>query len=243
MKHIPQVSEVRKGDKINIVGAAGPMGTMHVIRNIYRGIEGVSIAAGDSDDSRLTNLLKTAEPMAAAKNVSYKQYSPVKDKMPEGTDYIVIMAPAPELAASAVLSAGKRAIINIFAGIPDTMSAKINLDTYIEKQMYFVGTSGSVLEDMKRELSKLESGGLDTNISVAAICGLDGVCDGIRAIENRSIAGKIIAYPSCKGLPLIRLSILPDKLPDIAACLNNGIWTAQAEQKLLEKFAATNTNG
>jgi len=39
MKHIPQSSEVRKGDKINIVGAAGPMGTMHVIRNICRGIE------------------------------------------------------------------------------------------------------------------------------------------------------------------------------------------------------------
>jgi len=238
MKHIPLTSEVRKGDKINIVGAAGPMGTMHVIRNIYRGIEGISVFAGDSDEGRLANLLKTAEPMAIAKGVPYKQYSPIKDKMPEGSDYSVIMAPAPELAAAAVMSAGKRAIINIFAGIPNTMTAKINLDTYIEKQMYFVGTSGSVMEDMKRELAKLESGSLDTNISVAAICGLDGVSDGIRAIENRSIAGKIIAYPSCKGLPLTLLSKLPEKIPDVAACLNNGIWTAQAEQKLLEKFAA-----
>jgi threonine dehydrogenase-like Zn-dependent dehydrogenase len=236
MKHIPQSSEVRKGDKINIVGAAGPMGTMHVIRNIYRGIEGVSIAAGDSDDARLATLLKIAEPMAAAKNVPYKQYSPVKDKMPEDIDYAVIMAPAPELAAAAVLSAGKRAIINIFAGIPDTMTAKINLDTYIEKQMYFVGTSGSVLEDMKRELAKLESGVLDTNISVAAVCGLDGVPDGIRAIENRSIAGKIIAYPACKGLPLTTIAKMTEKLPDVAACLDNGIWTAQAEQKLLELY-------
>jgi L-sorbose 1-phosphate reductase len=236
MKHIPQNSEVRKGDKINIVGAAGPMGTMHVIRNIYRGIEGVSIYAGDSDDGRLANLQRIAEPMAVSKNIPYKQYSPVKDMMPEGIDYAVIMAPAPELAAAAVLSAGKRAIINIFAGIPDTMTARINLDAYIEKQMYFVGTSGSVLEDMKRELAKLESGGLDTNISVAAICGLDGVTDGIRAIENRSIAGKIIAYPTCKGLPLIQLSKLADKLPDVAACLNNGAWTAQSEQKLLERY-------
>ena len=65
MKHIPQSSEVRKGDKINIVGAAGPMGTMHVIRNIYRGIEGVSIFAGDSDEGRLATLLKIAEPMAS----------------------------------------------------------------------------------------------------------------------------------------------------------------------------------
>ena len=239
MKHIPQTSEVRKGDKINIVGAAGPMGTMHVIRNIYRGIEGVSIAAGDSDDSRLATLLKIAEPMATTKNVPYKQYSPVKDKMPEGTDYFVIMAPAPELVAAAVQSAGKRAIINVFAGIPATMSAKINLDAYIEKQMYFVGTSGSVLQDMKRELAELEAGRLDTNISVAAVCGLDGACDGIHAIENRSIAGKIIVYPVCKGLALTPIAKLADKLPDVAACLNNGIWTMQAEQKLLEKYAAS----
>ncbi|MGD0596601.1 MAG: alcohol dehydrogenase catalytic domain-containing protein [Sedimentisphaerales bacterium] len=239
MKHIPQTSEVRKGDKINIVGAAGPMGTMHVIRNIYSGIEGISISAGDSDDSRLATLLKIAEPMATAKNVPYKQYSPVKDKMPEGTDYIVIMAPAPELAAAAVLSAGKRAIINVFAGIPATMTAKINLDAYIEKQMYFVGTSGSVLQDMKRELAELEAGRLDTNISVAAVCGLDGACDGIHAIENRSIAGKIIVYPVCKGLALTPIAKLADKLPEVAACLSNGIWTAQAEQKLLERYAAS----
>jgi threonine dehydrogenase-like Zn-dependent dehydrogenase len=243
MKHIPQSSEVRKGDKINIVGAAGPMGTMHVIRNIYRGIEGVSIFAGDSDEGRLATLLKIAEPMATAKNVPYKQYSPVKDKMPEGIDYAVIMAPVPELAAAAVLSAGKRAIINIFAGIPDTMTAKINLDAYIEKQMYFVGTSGSVLEDMKRELAKLESGVLDTNISVAAVCGLDGVLDGIHAIENHSIAGKIIAYPACKGLPLTMIAKMTEKLPDVAACLSNGIWTAQAEQKLLERYASPVSNG
>jgi L-sorbose 1-phosphate reductase len=237
MKHIPPSSEVRKGDKINIVGAAGSMGTMHVIRNIYSGIEGISITAGDSDEGRLATLLKIAEPMATAKNVPYKQYSPVKDKMPEGIDYTVIMAPAPELAAAAVLSAGKHAIINIFAGIPSTMSAKINLDTYIEKQMYFVGTSGSVLEDMKRELAMLESGRLDTNISVAAVCGLDGVCDGIHAIENRSIAGKIIAYPDCKGLPLTLIAKMPDKMPKVAACLENGIWTAKAEQELLEQYA------
>lgn len=236
MKHIPQTSEIRKGDKINIVGAAGPMGTMHVIRNITQGIEGISIFAGDSDEGRLSTLLRVAEPMAKAKGVAYKQYNPTKDKMPESSDYCVILAPAPELAAAAVLNAGKRAIINIFAGIPATMSARINLDTYIEKQMYFVGTSGSVLEDMKRELAELESGRLDTNISVAAVCGLDGACDGIKAIESHSIAGKIIVYPACKGLALTPLTKLSDKMPEVAACLNNGPWTAQAEQQLLKRY-------
>jgi hypothetical protein len=28
-------------------------------------------------------------------------------------------------------------------------------------------------------------------------------------------------------------------MPEVAACLNNGIWTMQAEQKLLEKYAAS----
>jgi hypothetical protein len=116
------------------------------------------------------------------------------------------------------------------------MSARINLDTYIEKQMYFVGTSGSVLEDMKRELAELESGRLDTNISVAAVCGLDGACDGIKAIESHSIAGKIIVYPACKGLALTPLTKLSDKMPEVAACLNNGPWTAQAEQQLLKRY-------
>ena len=201
MNHIPQSSEVEKATK-SISSAQQALWvqcTSSAISTAASKASAYSLAIPTRDGS--LTLLKTAEPMAAAKNVPYKQYSPVKDKMPEGIDYAVIMAPVPELAAAAVLSAGNLAIINIFAGIPDTLTAKINLDAYIEKQMYFVGTSGSVLEDMKRELAKLESGVLDTNISVAAVCGLDGVLDGIRAIENRSIAGKIIAYPSAKDCP------------------------------------------
>ena len=242
MKHIPAGGEVRKGDKINVIGAAGPMGTMHVIRNICQGIEAVTITAGDSDEGRLATLLKVAEPLAKEKAVPYKQYNPTKDKMPESFDYCVILAPAPELAATAVLNAGKRAIINVFAGIPATMTAKINLDAYIEKQLYFVGTSGSVLEDMKQVLAQVESGRFDTNILVAAVSGLEGACDGIKAIENKQTTGKIIVYPACKGLGLTPLTKLNDKMPEVAACLNNGLWTLPAEQKLLERFAV-NTNG
>jgi len=239
MKHIPAAGEIRRGDKINIIGAAGPMGTMHVIRNICRGVEGVSIFAGDADENRLTTLSKLAEPLAKANGVPYKQYNPAKDRISEQFDYAVIMTLVPELAAASVRDAGRRAIINIFAGIPATTSAKIDLDSYIEKQSYFVGTSGSVLEDMKHVLAQVVAGRLDTNVSVAAICGLDGVSDGIRAIENRQVAGKIIVYPACKGLPLTPIVKLDEKMPEVAGCLNNGLWTPQAEQKLLERYAGS----
>jgi len=93
-----------------------------------------------------------------------------------------------------------------------------------------------VLEDMKRVLAKVESGRLDTNVSVAAVSGLAGASEGIRAIENRLIAGKIIVYPSCKGLGLVPLKELNKKMPEVAECLNNGLWTKKAEERLLKMY-------
>jgi hypothetical protein len=234
MQIIPATDEVRKGDRINVIGAGGPMGMMHVIRNICQGVEGVSVFASDVDDRRLAALTKVAEPLAKKNNVQYKAYNPTKEKPAEDFDYTALMAPVPELAAAAVRSAAGRGLINIFAGIPATVTGEINLDEYIEKQLYFIATSGSTLEDMKRMLEKAESGKLDTNVSVAAVCGLEGATEGIRAVENRSIAGKIIVYPACKGLGLVRLEELNEKMPQVDECLNDGLWTKQAEEKLLE---------
>jgi threonine dehydrogenase-like Zn-dependent dehydrogenase len=237
MKHIPETGEVRAGDKINVIGAAGPMGTMHIIRNICQGVKGVSVFAGDMDENRLVALSETVEPLAKKNNVRYKPYNPVKAKVEDAFDYVVLMVPIPELVADSVENAARGGVINIFAGLPATVTAKLNLDTYIEKRLYFIGTSGSVLEDMKRVLAKAESGRLDTNISVGAVCGLDGAIEGIQAVENRAIAGKIIVYPACKGLGLTELAKLKEKMPEVAERLNNGLWTKQAEQKLLDKYS------
>jgi D-arabinose 1-dehydrogenase-like Zn-dependent alcohol dehydrogenase len=236
MEYIPATSEVRPGDKINIIGAGGPLGTMHVIRNICQDVKGVSIFAADVDENRLAALSEIVAPLARKNTVIYKPYNPVKVKVADTFDYTVLMAPLPELLADSVNNAAGHGLINIFAGLPATVTSKLNLNAYIEKQLYFVGTSGSVLEDMKRMLAKVESGILDTDISVGAVCGLDGAIDGIRAVENRSIAGKIIVYPVCKKLSLTPLAKLKEKLPHVAQCLNNGLWTKQAEMKLLESF-------
>ncbi len=237
MKHLPKTGEIRHGDKINVVGAGGPMGMMHVIRNLCQGVEGVSVFAGDLDDNRLAALTKIAAPLAQENGVDYQAYNAKQPPKDEQFDYSVLMAPVPALVAQAVEDAAPRGIINIFAGIPASISGKIDLDGYIEKQLYFIGTSGSTLDDMKRILSNVESNRLDTNVSVAAISGLEGAVDGIRAVENRAIAGKIVVYPACKGLGLTELDQLAEKLPEVAACLRDGLWTTQAEKKLLETYA------
>jgi threonine dehydrogenase-like Zn-dependent dehydrogenase len=236
METIPTTGEIRSGDRMNVIGAAGPMGMMHVIRNICQGVEGVSVFAGDIDDDRLEILTRIAGPLAEKNAIRYVAYNPAKQKISETFDYTVLMAPVPELVAASVLDEAERGLINIFAGIPATVTAKINLETYIQKRLYFIGTSGSTLDDMRRMLAKVESGRLNTNVSVAAICGLEGAVDGIRAVENRSVAGKIIVYPACKGLGLVLLSELSGKMPDVAQSLNNGLWTKQAEQRLLSRF-------
>ncbi|MFC1780947.1 alcohol dehydrogenase catalytic domain-containing protein [Planctomycetota bacterium] len=236
MAYIPQTGEIRAGDKINVIGAAGPMGLMHVVRNICHDLDDLSVYAGDVDDARLEALTKIVQPLAGKNNAEYKAYNSIKEKISEAFDYIVLMAPIPTLVVEATLAAGQKAIINIFAGIPATVSASIDLNAYIEKQLYYIGTSGSTIDDMKVVLSKVETSRLDTNVSVAAICGLDGAVEGIRAVENRLIAGKIIVFPACKGLGLTTLEELSQKMPEVAKSLNSGLWTKQAELKLLEKY-------
>ena len=236
MKVIPKTDEIRPGDKINVVGAGGPMGMMHVIRNICQGVKDVSLFASDVDDNRLAMLTKIVAPLAEKNTVPFKTFNPIKDKITKKFDYTALMAPVPALVAASVTNAAERGLINIFAGIPATVTGKIDLDTYIEKQLYFIGTSGSTLDDMKRMLEKAESGRLDTNLSVAAVSGLAGATDGIRAVENRSVAGKIVVYPACKDLPLVPLDKMNEKMPQVAQCLNDGLWTKEAEQKLLELY-------
>ncbi len=229
MAVIPPTAEIRPNDKINIVGAAGPMGTMHVVRDLCQGIPGITVYAGDLSDDRLAALQKLAEPLARKNGLTLRSYNPGKTKLTEAFDYIVLMAPVPALVVQSVLSAAPRGIINIFAGIPATVSAEVDLDAYIAKQLYFIGTSGSTLDDMKLVLSKVVSRQLDTNLSVAAVCGLDGAIDGIRAVEKNLMPGKIIVYPSCPGLRLTPLPALADKLP-----LTNGQWSKQAEEALVK---------
>ena len=233
---IPENGEIRAGDAINVVGAAGPMGTMHVIRNLCQGVQGITVYAGDMSDERLAQLSKLAEPLAAANGVGYRGYNAKTDAPPGPFNVIALMVPVPGLVAQAVEQAAPKAIINIFAGIPAEVTHPLDLDSYIERQAYFIGTSGSTIEDMKIVLSKVTQRQLDTNLSVAAISGLDGAVDGIRAVEHQTIPGKILVYPACRGLKLTRLTELAEAYPDVAQHLQDGVWTKEAERALLKSF-------
>ncbi|MBU6409349.1 MAG: alcohol dehydrogenase catalytic domain-containing protein [Verrucomicrobia bacterium] len=236
---IPATAEIRRNDRINIIGAAGPMGAMHVIRDLCQDVEGVTVFAGDLNDDRLAALRKLSEPLAQKNRLTLQTYNPSKDKLPGPFDYIVLMAPVPALVAQAVQAAAPRAIINIFAGIPADKTAELDLDAYVSRQCYFIGTSGSTLEDMKAVLKKVADRRLDTNLSVAAIAGLDGAVDGIRAVEKNTMPGKIVVYPFAKGLKLTALTEMGREHSAVAGALRNGYWNKEAEAALKSEFAAS----
>ena len=77
---IPATAEIRANDKINIIGAAGPMGTMHVIRDLCQGVPGVTVFAGDLSDERLAMLQKLAGPLAARKTAHPARLQSVQGK-------------------------------------------------------------------------------------------------------------------------------------------------------------------
>ncbi|MFO1477314.1 MAG: alcohol dehydrogenase catalytic domain-containing protein [Verrucomicrobiota bacterium] len=231
LNSIPATAEIRPNDRINIIGAAGPMGTMHVIRDLCQGVAGITVFAGDLNDERLAALAKLCEPLTKKHSSQLRVYNPKRDKPGDSFSYFVLMAPVPALVTDSIPAAAPGAIINIFAGIPANVTAPLDLDAYCRKQLYFIGTSGSVLDDMKTVLAKVVSRQLDTNLSVAAVAGLDGAVDGIRAVEKNLMPGKILVYPSCRGLPLTPLTELAGKLP-----LDDGRWTRKSEEALLKLF-------
>ena len=233
---IPERCEMRKGDKVNVIGAAGPMGVTHVIRDLCVG-DGVTVYAADLSDERLEALAKIAEPTAAANGTTYVGYNPTQTQPDVKFDMQVVMAPVPALVASAVTSCAPKGIIDIFAGIPAEKYGEIDLDFYCANQLYFVGTSGSTMDDIQIVLNHVAEGAIDTNVSVAAISGLDDAVLGIRKVENQEVPGKIMVYPSCKGLKLTLLADLTATLPEVAAKLENGVWTKEAEEALLAHYA------
>ena len=237
-RRIPATGEIRKNDRVNVIGAGGPMGVMHVVRNLCQGIHGVSVYAGDLSDERLAALTAIAGPLAVRHGLGYHPYN-ARTSFPAGVafDYAAVMAPAPALVAAAVAQAAPRGLINIFAGIPAHVTGPVDLDAYVQKGCYFIGTSGSTLADMLVVKQKVESNRLDTNVSVAAVAGLDGAVEGIRAVEQQLISGKIMIYPACKGLGVTPLSRLAETHPAVFQCLANGLWNLRAEEALLAAYA------
>ncbi len=233
----PSDGELREGDRVAVIGAAGPMGFMHTVRTASSTLTGLSLTAVDIDDARLEHLARIAGPLATRHGIPAAFLNSRTDPPEPGFSYVAVMVPAPPLVAEAVNLAGDGCRINIFAGFAAGTRAAIDLDAVLARGVYLFGTSGSEIPDMKTVIGKLVRGELDTNVSVDAITGMEGVRDALAAVDARTSGGKIVVYPALHELGMVRLVELAERLPGVAAGLHDGCWTRAAEEALLSVAA------
>jgi threonine dehydrogenase-like Zn-dependent dehydrogenase len=231
---VPADGELRAGDAVLVIGAAGPMGLMHVVRAVTSGIGGLSVTGVDIDDERLSRLAEVARPLAAAHGVDLDLVNGRTAALPEGRfGYVGVMVPSPALVAQAIAVAAPGARLNLFAGFAVGTLAPLDLDAVVGRGLFLFGTSGSEIRDMRAVLARLEAGRLDTNVSLEAVAGMAGVEAALAAVEARASGGKIVVYPRLHELGMVRLGDLADRLPAVAERLDGGRWTRAAEEALL----------
>jgi len=95
------------------------------------------------------------------------------------------------------------------------------------------GSSGSVVSDMEVLLDRIAHRRLDTNLSVDAV----SVWRGGRwasGAADRTMAGKIVIYPSLHEVGLLSLADLGGAFPTVASKLADGHWCLEAERELLK---------
>ncbi|MFQ3548475.1 MAG: zinc-binding dehydrogenase [Armatimonadota bacterium] len=229
------------------IGAAGPMGQMHVQRAALAKNGPKKILCTDVDNNRLEYLRSSVEEDAKKNGIEMVFINPmeagneaVEKAINEltggkGFDDIVVLAPVVRLIEDAVKYLADDGLMNIFAGVPRGTIATMDISSTYINGSRFTGSSGSLASDMVDTLKYTESGELPTKNSLAAIGGIDAMADGVKAVKEARFPGKTVIFPHIH-LPLTALTDLKDVLPEVYAKLKDGkFWTQEAEDELLNR--------
>jgi threonine dehydrogenase-like Zn-dependent dehydrogenase len=241
-------SEFLSGGAAWFIGAAGPMGQMHVERAVHMSDGPSRILATDVDTGRLEALRDRVASVAEQNGIEIEFLNPLEvddDRVAEareklskgrGFDDIVVLAPVPALIEGACPYLAEGGVMNIFAGVPRGTIAKLDVSSVYMRGARWVGSSGSRPSDLEFTLHQAESGGLATNRSVAAIGGIGAVGDGVKAVKEARFPGKTVIFPQILDLPLVAVPDLKEVLPGVYEKLEGGrFWTREAEEELLRE--------
>jgi threonine dehydrogenase-like Zn-dependent dehydrogenase len=243
---VPVRSNLQSGGRAWFVGAGGPMGRMHVQRAIEFKNPPAVIVCSDVSDMRLGELCEAFADQARERGIQFVCLNPTDKAGYEsgmaafqktGFDDIVVLAPIPSVIAEASSHLSPRGVMNIFAGVARGTLAALDLSDAYLLGTRVIGHSASLMSDFELVLDKTNSGELSTNRSVAAVGSLSAACDGLNAVKEATLAGKVVIYPNIKELPLTTLVELKEKLPTVYARLNaRGEWTNEAEEEFLRQM-------
>lgn len=236
-------SDFVSGGTAWFIGAAGPMGQMHVQWAVAMPNGPGKILATDVDNARMATLKNMVDDLARSKGIEIVYLNPLEESFEDavqamtggrGFDDIVCMAPVVKVMEDAAPYLAEGGMLNIFAGVIRGTMGKLDLsDTYL-RQTRWVGSSGSLISDLLFTLQETEAGRLPAAHSLAAIGGMQAMGEGVEAVKTGRFPGKTVIFPQIPDLPLMGLDELQQTLPSVYAKLESGkFWTREAEEELL----------
>jgi L-sorbose 1-phosphate reductase len=249
--YTPARTELVPGGKAAFLGAAGPMGQMHVQRTLQMSKGPKLMVATDLIAERLDVLkVKFSQFIEAKRGVTEFVCTTPGTKSPaefnaslvemtggQGFDDVVVLVPSPGLIAGSLVLAAPNCVMNLFAGINRGVKAPLDLRLVVNKGIRFTGTSGSAIRDMRNMLFAAESGTIDPNLSVAAVSGLGDAKKGLEGVVHQTFTGKVVIYPQILNFPLTTLEDLEKVLPKVYAKLGpHASWTVEAEAEFLKEL-------
>jgi threonine dehydrogenase-like Zn-dependent dehydrogenase len=237
--------ELRPGGVALYVGAAGPMGQMHVQRGLELEDGPRELIASDTNPARLAALVARLGGLAEARGRRLVPVGPGDDlaaavaraSAGRGADDVIVSVPVAEVMAQAAQQLAPDGMLVLFAGVPNGTLAPLDLSrTYLGGAQY-TGTSGSALADQALVVEKTVQRRLSPARSVGAVGGMEAAVEGVRAMLDGRYPGKVLIFPQVTGLPLIGVDELAQKEPALAGALGpGGVWTAAAEAALLDRY-------
>ena len=244
------VSGIKPGGKTAILAGCGPMGLVAIDIALHGAVRPSLLVVTDLNQERLDRAREIFSPEKAAEDGIKLIFAATSDReqllsFTDGTgfDDVFVYAPVPvvvELADSILAFDG---CLNFFAGPLDkNFSANFNFYNVHYQQHHVSGTSGSTVGDMHDIVALISQGRIDPAVMITHIGGMDAAIEATLHLPQIP-GGKKLIYNHIQ-LPLTALADFAQlgkrdqrfRVLDELVKENNNLWSAKAEQYLLENF-------
>jgi L-sorbose 1-phosphate reductase len=235
---------LRNGDRLLLFGAGGAMGQKQLFYALTHPEPPAQVVVVDRHPERLEPLRTMGVPLAERAGIDLQFYcnadaepdaqqAHLRSLCPHGYDHIMLLASSAEAVALTYPLLTDGGVLNLFAGIPKGQKVPLDLTPLASRHMRLVGSSGSTMDDIAECLRLVAEGALPARKVIGAIAGLNALPEALQAVQSHRYPGKVVVFPQLPELPLIGLTELHERLPEVAAHLEAGRhWTRDAESAL-----------
>lgn len=244
------VTGLKKGGKLALLAACGPMGLEAVDWALHGDYEPAMIVVTDLDQARLDRAAQLFDPAEAQARGIRLVFANTAD--PEelrrisggtGFDDVFVYIAAPDVVRLADEILAFDGCLNFFSGPTDkSFTVPLNFYNVHYAQHHVAGTSGSTTEDMRDVVRLINENRINPAVMVTHIGGLDAVIDTTLNFP-RVPGGKKLIYTGIE-LPLTAIADFAElgkqdgRFRELGRIVdaNQGLWCTAAENYLLEHF-------